>query len=328
MKTLAVVVTRNNPVLLQNFITSIEKNDAGCLYDLVIADNSSDDPKHLKLLETLSKKYEIDICQNDRAETSFNAVSQKKKCGYDYFFFIHDDTYAYKPNWLKAYIDRAKSNYHEPEIRNTHLITYPVGRVSGCSQPWRDFERCKGHSLPSVFLKECLEILGKKDIWIYKYSDQERVLYSKECLEKCPIWNLNMWQDPEETFAVELINNLKNALNRNLQYPDEGMGPKNKYPPGETWCKFMLLTELLNSVWPLTERFRTIGLEGDGYLEQIDGFDEPWGNNYIAHYGSPNVKRWLGDKFGCSGEEIHKKLYSNDFSFILKCNKLIEEYYK
>jgi hypothetical protein len=330
-KTLATVVTRNNPVLLQNFISSIEKNDAGVQYDLVIADNTSNDSKHLKLLDKLSKKYKIQVCENDRAETSFNTVSEKYLKDYDYFFFMHDDTYAYKKDWLKVFMDRANSNYFEPEIANTHLIRYPVGRVSGCSQPWRDFERCKGFHLPSQFLKECLEVLGEKSIWIYKYSDQERVLYTKKCLEISGMWHLNTWNSikTDKCEAIrEKFEDIRQILERTLPYPDEGMGPKDKYPPGEAWCKFMLLTEFLNAVWPLSIGFRTVGLEGDGYIEQIDGFDKPFGMNYICHFGSPHTKKWLGTKFGCSGEDIHKKLYANDFSFILKCNKLIEEYYK
>jgi hypothetical protein len=321
-KTLVTVVTRNNPVLLQNFISSINKRDAGVDYDLVIADNSSDNKRHLEYLNTLSKIYKVEICENGRAESSFKKVSEKYESDYDYFFFLHDDTYAYKNNWLKVFIDRANSGYSEPEIQNTHLIRYPVGRVSNCAQPWRDFQKCKGYPLPSQFLQECLKLFKKEDIWIYKYSDQERVLYTKECLDQCGIWHLESWRNHKFQSELEQI------LNTHLLYPDEGMSPKDKYEPGWIWCKLMLLTEFLNAVWPLTEGFRTLSLEGDGYLEQIDGFDKPWGNNYIAHFGSPHVKRWLGTKFGCTGEEIHKKLYANDFSFILKCNKLIEEYYK
>jgi hypothetical protein len=328
MKTLATVVTRNNPVLLQNFITSIERNDAGTPYDLIIADNSSDDPKHLKLLDKLSLKYKIETCENDRAETSFNTVSEKYKSDYDYFFFMHDDTYAYKTSWLKIFIDRVNSNYFESEIKNTHLIRHPIGKVSSCAQPWRDFNSCRGYILSSVFLKSCLEALNHKDdIWIYKYSDQERVLYTRKCLEEASMFYLKWWKELEQK-DNNSFSRIKAILDSDLIYYDEGMSPKDKYPPGQTWCKFMLLTEFFNAVFPLLNGHRTVNLEGDGYLEQIDGPDKPWGNNYIAHFGSPHVKRWLGTKFGCSGEDIHKKLYANDFSFILKCNKLIEEYFK
>lgn len=321
-KTLITICTRNNSALLQNLINSLERHDAGASYDLIIADNTSDDPKHLKLLQTLSKKYKIQTCANDRAETTFDTISRQNLNNYDYFFFVHDDTYAYKNNWLKVFIDRVNSNYSEPELMMTHLSRYPIGRVSGCSQPYRDFQKCKGYPLSSIFLKECLEILGETNIWIYKYSDQERVLYTRECLSQCGMWNLNMWESHPK------FTELKETLNKNLLYPDEGMGPKDKYPNGQAWCKLMLLTEFLNSVWPLAKGFRTVGLEGNGYLEQIDGFDTPFGMDHMVHFGSPHCKRWLGSKFGCSGEDVHKKLYSNDFSFILKCNKLFEEYFK
>lgn len=327
-KILAIIVTRNNPVLLQNLISSLERNDAGVEYDLIIADNSSDDPKHLSLLNKLSSKYKIETCENDRAESTYDKVSSKYLDQYDYFFFMHDDTYAYKSNWLKVYIDRAQSDYFEPEIRNTHLIRYPIGRVSGCSQPWRDFKSCKGYPLSAAFLQVYLNQIQKNDtVWIFKYSDQERVLYTKKCLQECPMYSLNWWKQ-YEIKENERFEKVKKLLSEQLQYPDEGMGPKDKYPAGQAWCKLMLLTEFLNSVYPLINGFRTVGLEGDGHIEQIDGFDTPFGMNYIAHFGSPHVKKYFAKQLGCTAEDVHKKLYSNDLAFIMKCNKMIENYYK
>jgi len=139
-----------------------------------------------------------------------------------------------------------------------------------------------------------------------------------------------MWsvKDFKEMQGTALYENLVNALNSTLNYPDEGIAPRDKYPAGEAFNKFTMLSEFFNSVWPLIDGFRTIGLEGDGYLEQIDGFDSPFGSNAICHYGAPHVKKFLARKFSTTPEEIHKKLYENNLPFLLKCNTIMKEYFK
>jgi hypothetical protein len=89
-----------------------------------------------------------------------------------------------------------------------------------------------------------------------------------------------------------------------------------------------LLSEFFNCVWPLIEGYRTVGLVGDGDLEQVVGYDTPFGNEYLVHWGAPHTKRWLGKKFGCTSEEIHKKIYENNLPFMMKCTTMMKEHFK
>jgi len=324
-KVLAIIVTRNNSALLQNFINSLEAKSAGFPYHLIIADNTSTDPKHLKLLDKLSSKYEVMTCENDRVEGTFDSVSAKFVEDYKYFFFMHDDTLIHKDDWLKVYVDRINSGFCEKDISNTDIGRYPIGRVAGCHQPYRNFTSCRGIELYSLFLKEALSIY-EKELIIYKYGDQDRSLWTQECLKaNGGIWNVKKFKEIEDT---ELYNKLCEKLNQQLRYPDEGVAPKDKYPPNKCWNKLFLLSEFFNSAMPLIKEFRTVGLSGEGFLEQIDKFDLPWGNDYIAHLGTPHMRKWLGVKFSTTGEELTKKLYANDFTFLTKCNKLITDYFK
>ena len=88
-----------------------------------------------------------------------------------------------------------------------------------------------------------------------------------------------------------------------------------------------LLVEFLHSVEPLIAGFRSIGLEGDGYAEHINGYSTPFSHKYIYHLGSPNMKQFLGKSFGVSADEIHKKIYSKDRAFLIQCDKLIKRYF-
>lgn len=324
-KALIILITRNNSVLLSSLLRSLKATNAGFDYDLIIGDNSSDDKGHLKVLDRASKDYKIQVCENDRVEVGFDKISKENIEDYKYFFFIHDDTFFFKENWLKMFVDRANSGFFEPEIANTHLSSYPIGRVASCHQPYRDFNSCKGFPIQSMFLKECLSIYDKNDIWIYKYADQDRTLWTQECLKSSGIWNVNKFKN---MIGNDLYLRLVEKLNFTLPYPDEGIAPKNKYPPGECWNKFVLLSEFFNSVMPLANGYRTVGLHGSGFLEQIDGFDNPWSNEIVCHWGTPHLKKWLSKQFNTTPENIHKKLYGNDSVFVLKCEKLIKEYFK
>jgi hypothetical protein len=76
---------------------------------------------------------------------------------------------------------------------------------------------------------------------------------------------------------------------------------------------------------PLIGGYRTVGLEGEGYLEQIHGYDEPWGHNYIHHYGAPNFKQFLAKSFNTDPVEVVK--HFNDKIFLLKADSLLKKYF-
>lgn len=322
-KAALVVVTRNNHVLLQHFIDSLERHDAGFPWDLYIADNSSDDVAHKKFLDSIAKKYEITHYANDRVEATFNKACAFNRGQYAYHMFFHDDTHINENGWLKKHVDRMLSNYAEPQA--SEFASLPIGRVGNNHQPWRDYTSIAGYPIGSLFLKEALRILFSSAPNSYKFVDPERVLYSDECLTKCGIFSVfSFWELKHEPVFQEMCEMLKHYL----PYEDEGIAPKNLYPPGQAWNKMTMVSEFMNSVRPLMCGYRSVGLEGDGYLEQIDGFNEPWGHKTITHYGSPNLKRFLASKFNTTGEEIHKRLYSRDRTFLLQCDRIIQGHFK
>lgn len=310
--TLAIVVTRNNPILLNEFFHSFHNRTylkPPC--DLIIADNSSDDINQLNLLKRISdsnsKNIKIMTCPNDRVEVTFDYVSKQYIEDYSNFIFFHDDSEFFSCFWLQDYIKK---------------ITTGVGRVSACHQPYRDFLTCEGYSMPSLFLKEILEIYGI-NIEKYKYSDIDRTLYTQDCLRECGIWNVKYFKDNSHE-----IEKIKHILDKYLPYYDEGTYPKNLYPSGYYWNKLSLLCEFLNCVIPLSKGFKTVGLDDKDYLEQRDGDNIPFGSKSILHWGAPHVKKYLASKMETTAEEIHKKIYSNDKIFHMKSLKLIKDYYK
>lgn len=326
---LVIVVAHNNHVLLEHFVESIEKHNAGYPYELLIIDNDSTDSKHLDALTKLSKKYRIETYENDRVEVSFDKACSKYKNQHQYYFFVHDDTCINEDYWLKKYIERLKSNYTEQVINKTKFEKLPIGRVGSNHQPWRDYNSIIGYPIRSEFVHDYLAtiFLEEKIPTFYKFVDPERVLYSNDCLVENNIFSLNDFYAMKQK-NIKAYKRKCEALNKTLLYPDEGISPKSKYPPGECWNKMTMLTEFMNSIFPLINGFRSVGLEGDGFLEQRDGPDNPWGHRTVIHYGSPNLKRFLANKFNTTGEEIHKKLYSKDKAFLVHCDKLIRGYFK
>lgn len=323
-KILATVVSRNNPVLLQYLFSSIEKYSAGFDHEIVIADASSDDPVQLRLLETLSKKYRIQTVSNGRVETSYNQVWKENR-DFQYYFWFHDDCVINRNDWLKVFVDRLNSGYSEKIIEKTHLKHYPVGKVCLGNQPYRSYDAILGYPVQCVFLKHALDILRPGKVpTIFKYCDGDRVLITNECMVATNGFRHTAEFKELKTSNPQIFGRLCEVLNKYLPYRDEGMYPKDLYPAGECWNKLTLLCEFMNSTEPLTAGYRTVGLYGDGYLEQINGFDVPYQHRYITHFGSPNVKQFISKKLNTDQEEVKKRF--NDKIFLMKCDKLVKEY--
>ena len=320
-KILVVVVTYNNPVLLQHVFESYKKYDPGYPCDFLIVDHG-ENAKHPDYAFVLD-------APNDRVEVSFD-LAYNQYPDYKYYFFVHDDACANRNNWLKVFVDRMESNHVEDIIKDMHLSNLPIGRVGASTQFWRDYSSVLtpgNYSVGCQFLKVALDVLhpGKAPL-IFKYSDNDRVLVSNECLKATNgIFNLSFLKDMQSD-SPEKFSELCGALNSVLQYPDEGVSPKSLYPAGETWCKLLLLSEFMTSIETLLAGYRVTGLEGDGYLENIMGYDLPWGHNYIHHYGAPNFKQFMGRVMNSDIGEITKK-YNNKI-FLMKCDQAIKKYFK
>lgn len=323
-KILTIIVSRNNPVLLRYMFDTIERYSAGYDTDIVIADASSDQPAQLKVLEGLSKKYTIQTVPNGRVETNYSLVWKERK-DYRYYFFLHDDMSINANDWLKVFVDRINSRYSEPIIENTHLKSLPIGKVCLGHQPWRSYDSILGYPVQCLFLKHALDFLyPSKTPEIFKYCDGDRVLISNECITATNGFRHTEEYKDLKTQNPQMYEKLCSILHQYLQHADEGMYPKSLYPAGECWNKLTLLSEFLNSIDPLLSGYRTVGLYGTGYLEQINGFDVPYQHRFITHLGSPNVRQFLGRKLNTDKEEIKK--HFNDKIFLMKCDKLVREY--
>jgi len=321
---LVVIVTRNNSALLEFELESMRKHDAGYPHEILILDAESTDKKHLKLLDKLSKKYRVETVPNGRVETNYNRAWEQNK-DYSYYFFNHDDTCMTKDNWLKMFVDRMDSGYYEKIIGNTHFKDFPIGKVGVGTQFWRSYDSVMGQPVQCLFLREVLDLIRPgKTPQIFKYSDNDRVLVKNQCLV-----DTNGHRNIEDFVKMKeenskLFYEIVTILEKFLPYYDEGAYPIDKYPPGETWNKFCLVSEYLGSIDPLIEGWRTVGLSNDGYLEQIMGFDIPYSHHVVYHFGSPEMREFLGRHFDTDKEEVKKHFCEKPF--LIKCDRLIREY--
>jgi hypothetical protein len=324
-KVLVVMVTRDNPILLRHAFQSFSRYDPGNPCDFLIIDHESSKPEHLKVLSGLAAKHSVVHFPNDRVEVSFNRAWQENK-QYRYYFFLHDDSAAGRPGWLKAFVDRLNSGYVEEVIQNTSLRKLPIGKVGALTHPWRDYHSILGYAVQCVFLKEVLDTFSDETPVIFRYSDCDRVLITNECLRATDgIANMQDYRKMKEQEPAEFLK-LCNILDKYLLYYDLGVINHPYYPPGEHWNRICLLTEFMNSIKPLQAGFRTVGLEGDGYLEQIHGYEEPWSHKFIHHYGAPNFRHAIAKLLNTDSEEIRKSF--NGEIFLLKCDQLIREYFQ
>ncbi len=329
-KALVVVVTYNNPVLLQHVFESYKKYDPGYPCDFLIVDHGDhgDDQSFIDSLPFCPSQ--VITAPNDRVESSFN-LAWETYPSYKYYFFVHDDACANRDNWLKVFVDRMESGHKEPLIEDTEFAELPIGRVGASTQFWRNYDSVLTPANYSVQCKFLLEGLKtryppEKIPKMFKYSDNDRVLVSNACLKATNgVWSLSRFRTMKEK-DPDKFSQVCAALNGALQYPDEGVAPKSLYPPGETWCKLLLFSEFMTSVESLIEGFRVVGLEGDGYLEQIHGYDQLWGHNYIHHYGAPNFKQSIARAMNADVSEVTPNF--NNKIFLMKCDQIVQKYFK
>jgi hypothetical protein len=317
MSIAVIIVTRNNPILFGHAISKYQAHPPGIDCDFHIIDAESDDPRQLELLrkQTLGP---VRTQPNDRVEVNFDQAYRELP-RYDYYFFAHDDNVPIKDNWLQPFIARMDWNYCEASAPDQYR-NLPIGRVGALAHFWRGYYHVKGHPVRCEFLKPCVELLtGEPAPAQFKYADGDRILISRECLEATDGLVTVKSLTPNLPDLSEIFDTF-------LHYDDEGMYPQAKYPPRGYWNRLTLLSEFMNSILPLMRGFRTVGVEGDGYLEAIHGEAIPWGHNYIAHYGAPNALKSLSLCFGTNIQTVKKRL--NDPILLAKTYAFFRKFYK
>lgn len=326
-ETLVVLVTRNNPVLLEHVVQGYMKYKPGTDMELLIVDNSSDDQKQLRLIDRWQADGILTItAPNNRVEASFDHA-YKKFPDYKYYFFVHDDCRPNKDNWLKKFVDRVEGNFYEDIIKDTNLKDLPIGKVGACSQYWRSYTSVLNYPVQCTFLKKVLDVVRPGLApEIFKYCDNDRSLVKNGCLKATDgLFNLSIFKKMEKE-RPDLYKQVCEAVNSTLPYADEGIPPRDIYPAGECWNKLTMISEFMTSVEPLINGYRVVGLQGDGYLEQIHGYDTPFGHEYIHHYGSPNMKQFLAKYFKTDPNEVSK--HFNNKVMLMKFDKIIEDHFQ
>jgi GT2 family glycosyltransferase len=106
-----IIPTRDQRVLLQRCLTSIEEKTSHRPYEIIIVDNNSADPETLAYLDAVSSKYRVLRYPhpfNFSAIINFGASHANG----DYLVFLNDDTEVIAADWLAAMVEQAQ----RPEV--------------------------------------------------------------------------------------------------------------------------------------------------------------------------------------------------------------------
>ena len=276
-------------------MSSIEQFDAGSPFKLLIFDNESDNKEHLRLLDNYSKHHMVYRKPNvGRAQGGYQCAWWQNR-NYDHYFFLHDDSFIVRDNWLRVGIEKIQDASLEPELADKDVEHWPVGKVGYCSYEWGDLFRYFRTGYPAIFrfldkLLQTSTLLLDNDLMFQHIAD-DRILYSNACLTAIErIYNIEQFRDADGSPLLQEINNFFKEY-----YPGRGyIEPRSRYDKADwegyqTWCEFM------NDIMPMQRGFRTHNLIGNGYCQEELGYQSFWGNEYVAHFGAHNVFKRLAD---------------------------------
>lgn len=337
-KALVAISTFNSPVFLDHFLETFKKIDPGYECDLLIIDNSSTHPAQLRILEKASK---INNCiiktkpNYGRAQAGYQFAWDNYK-NYKYYFFLHDDSSFIRDGWLKIAIDRlhdkSLENVLNEDIKTSIYLCgvapkpfqLKVGKVGFQAYKWGN----KYHYFEENFNKrkqifhymdEVNEMLQINAPYYYQHINDDKILYSHECLSAIKrISNIEDWKQLEKT---EVWNNILNFFKKNNLYNNTPFAPIERY--GANYNVFQALSEYINDITPMMNGFRTHCVLGDGYCQEDLGWSNFRGNEYIVHYGDHVVFKRLSLLTNIEEDEIRKR-FSNK-TFLTFCDKIIKD---
>jgi len=324
-KTLISISTCESPYFLSHLMDSIERYDPGVSYDLVIVDNGSINSEKLKLLEKLSKNWNIEQKENTgRAQGGYNYAWQHHK-GYEYYFFLHDDSSIIQPNWLKTAIDRINDNSLE-SVLPKELSKLPVGKVGFQTYEWQNTEKYlrTGYRALMYYCEALAKVVGFDMPKYHQHINDDRILYRGELLEKNNgIWNLENARKMEEE-NPKLFNEIYDFFDARGMCNTIPFANNNypiKYHP------FEIVVELLSDTIPMRHGYRSHHITGNGNCQEELGWSRFWGNEYIVHYGDHVVFKRLAHLLKANENEVRKRF--KDKTFLKICDNIIKkEVYK
>ncbi len=320
-KALVSFSTYNAPSFVKVLIETLNETDAGFPFDLLIYDNSSTDPIHLRQLDKLAKTYDIRTRPNlGRAQGGY-AEAFNSQSDYRYYLFMHDDSFFVRDNWLRIAVDRM----HDVSVEHPDLLPYkdyPVGKIGYQSYEWGTLHRYLDSGYPAIF--RFMEPLNGKIFTCpehFQHINDDRILYTNALLTELPypkIQNIEFYYKIKKDPAFSLVNDY---FSKNL--PGRGfIEPKGRYS-GADWEGFQTLSEFINDINPMMYYFRTHNVIGNGYCQEKLGWNSFWGNEYIAHFGSHNVFKRLALTFNTTEESVRASY--KDVNFLRRCVNIIRK---
>ena len=245
-KILVTFGTYNSPWFLDTLLESIDHHDAGYPYDLLILDHSSTDKRQLQILDKYSKFYRVETRQNlGRAQGAYNHAYQSNK-DYKYYFFLHDDSYILRDNWLRLAVDRINDDSVEdvctgPGFENFEEL--PVGKVGFQGYEWQGIRQYlrTNHRTVFYYMSDIAKNLSVEIPLFYQHINDDKILYKNELLNKMErIYNIEHFRQMQDSKEFEFIDNYfeSNFPNRTPFKPNEIYG--SHYHGFQTTSEFLV----------------------------------------------------------------------------------------
>jgi len=317
----------NSPHFLEHALETYERIDPGYPCDLLVLDNSNTDLKSLKILEKYSKKYRIETKPNyGRAQGGYQYAWENNK-DYKYHFFLHDDSAFIRNNWLKVAVDRINDQSMEPDIitfadNPKEIQNLLVGKVGFQAYEWGNKHKYLRTKYNQIFnyMDPVADILNLKIPQHYQHINDDKVLYSKECLAAIgSVASIEDWKQKELTKdPIWLL--IHQWFKQAGLHNNQPFAPADRY--GENYSTFQTVSEFLNDIGSMLNRFRTHCVIGDGYCQEEEGWTTFRGNEYISHYGDHVVFKRLSLLLNQPEESIRSRF--KDRTFLTICDNLIK----
>ena len=119
------IPTRDHGQLLEQCLESIEKRTKYERYEIVVLDNGSTEPKTLRYLASIARKWPVHRCPGPFNFSSINNRGAAQATG-EYLLFLNNDVEVLAPDWLTAMVAEAQ----RPGIGAVGAkLLYPNGRI-------------------------------------------------------------------------------------------------------------------------------------------------------------------------------------------------------